>query len=67
MTQLRIGLIGAGYMGKVHTLAWQSVRTVFDTALSPVCEMLATSSDDGAREHRAPGVGGVRPVTGGCW
>ena len=50
MTQLRIGLIGAGYMGKVHTLAWQSVRTVFDTALSPVCEMLATSSDDGARE-----------------
>ena len=51
MTQLRIGLIGAGYMGKVHTLAWQSVRTVFDTALSPVCEMLATSSDDGAREH----------------
>lgn len=51
MTQLRIGLIGAGYMGKAHTLAWQSVRTVFDTPLSPVCEMLATSTDGGAREH----------------
>lgn len=51
MTQLRIGLIGAGYMGKAHTLAWQSVRTVFDTPLSPVCEMLATSTEDGAREN----------------
>jgi len=51
MTQLRIGLIGAGYMGKAHTLAWQSVRTVFDTPLSPVCEMLATSTDAGARAH----------------
>jgi predicted dehydrogenase len=51
MTPLRIGLIGAGYMGKAHTLAWQSVRTVFDTPLSPVCEMLATSTADGAREH----------------
>jgi predicted dehydrogenase len=51
MAPLRIGLIGAGYMGKAHTLAWQSVRTVFDTPLSPVCEMLATSTADGAREH----------------
>jgi len=51
MEQLRIGLIGAGYMGKAHTLAWQSVRTVFDTPLLPVCEMLATSSDEGARKH----------------
>lgn len=51
MTQLRIGLIGAGYMGKAHTLAWQSVRTVFDTPLQPVCEMLATSSNGGAHEH----------------
>jgi predicted dehydrogenase len=51
MTQLRIGLIGAGYMGKAHTLAWQSVRTVFDTPLSPICEMLATSSAEGAQQH----------------
>lgn len=51
MASLRIGLIGAGYMGKAHTLALQAVKTVFGTSLTPVCEMIATSTAEGAAEH----------------
>lgn len=47
-TPLRIGLIGAGYMGKRHAVAMQSVGAVFDTPLRPVCEMIATSNPDSA-------------------
>lgn len=46
--QIRIGLIGAGYMGKAHTIAYKSVRSVFQTTLEPVCECIATSSAEGA-------------------
>lgn len=51
MSELRIGLIGAGYMGKAHTVGFQSVAAVFETALRPVCEMIATSTSEGAAEH----------------
>jgi len=45
---IRIGLIGSGYMGKAHTIACKSVRTIFRTELTPVCECLCTSSEEGA-------------------
>lgn len=48
MSTLRIGLIGAGYMGKAHTMAYQTVRATFAPALIPVCEMIATSTAEGA-------------------
>ncbi|SEP10764.1 Predicted dehydrogenase [Luteibacter sp. UNC138MFCol5.1] len=51
--ELRIGLIGAGYMGKAHTLAFQSVAAAFDTPMRPVCEMIATSTAAGAAEVAA--------------
>jgi predicted dehydrogenase len=51
MSDLRIGLIGAGYMGKAHTLALHGVAATFDTPLRPVCEMLATSTAEGAASH----------------
>lgn len=50
MNQLRIGLVGAGYMGKAHTIAYQGVGAIFETACRPVCEMIATSHHDGAAE-----------------
>lgn len=46
--ELRIGMIGAGYMGKAHSIALHSVRSIFQTELAPVCAMLATSSAQGA-------------------
>jgi len=48
--ELRIGLIGAGYMGKAHTVALKTVGPTFEPERMPVCEMIATSSDAGAAE-----------------
>ncbi|MNK49742.1 Glucose-6-phosphate 3-dehydrogenase [compost metagenome] len=48
MQDINIGLIGAGYMGKAHTIAYKAVRSIFPTALNPVCECISTSSAEGA-------------------
>lgn len=50
MTQIGIGVIGAGYMGKLHSVAMQAVGAVFDTPLRPVCEMLCATTDAGAAQ-----------------
>ena len=50
MTKIKIGIIGAGYMGKLHAVAMHSVASVFDTPLRPVCEMLCATTDAGAAE-----------------
>jgi predicted dehydrogenase len=50
MTQIGIGIIGAGYMGKAHSVAMAAVGAVFDTALRPRLEMIATTSADGAAD-----------------
>lgn len=46
--QLHVGMIGAGYMGKAHSIALHSVRSIFQTELAPVCELLATSNAESA-------------------
>ncbi len=48
MTQIGIGVIGTGYMGKAHSVAMNAVGAVFDTALKPVCEMLCATTESGA-------------------
>ncbi len=48
MREIGIGLVGAGYMGKAHAIALKSVATVFGLSLRPVCEMLCTTSEEGA-------------------
>lgn len=48
MTKIGIGVIGAGYMGKAHSVAMNSVGAVFDTALKPVCEMICATTESGA-------------------
>ncbi|MFK8078050.1 MAG: Gfo/Idh/MocA family protein [Granulosicoccus sp.] len=50
MTQIGIGVIGAGYMGKLHSVAMQAVGAVFDTPLRPVCEMLCATTEAGSAE-----------------
>ncbi|WP_297840519.1 Gfo/Idh/MocA family oxidoreductase [uncultured Roseibium sp.] len=50
MREIRIGLIGTGYMGKAHAVALKSVASVFDTGLRPICETICATTLEGARE-----------------
>ncbi len=50
MASIGIGIVGAGYMGKAHAVAMSAVGAVFDTALRPALEVIATTSAEGARE-----------------
>lgn len=50
--EIRIGIIGGGYMGKAHAVAYAAVGAVFDTAMRPVLEMVCASSPASAERYR---------------
>lgn len=52
MTQIGIGIVGGGYMGKAHAAAMSAVGTVFNTALRPSLEMVCASSPQNAERYR---------------
>jgi predicted dehydrogenase len=41
MREIRIGLIGAGFMGRAHAIAYREVGAVFDLPAAPVLELIA--------------------------
>jgi predicted dehydrogenase len=43
-----IGLVGTGYMGKAHAVALKAVGARFNTGLRPVCEIICSTTADGA-------------------
>jgi predicted dehydrogenase len=53
MTEIGIGIIGGGYMGKAHAVAMAAVGAVFDTKLRPRLEMVCASSPTSAERYRA--------------
>ena len=52
MTEIGIGLVGGGYMGKAHAVAYSAVASVFDTSLRPRLEVIAASSLATAEGYR---------------
>ncbi len=52
MSEIGIGIVGGGYMGKAHSVAMASVGAVFDTTLRPRLEMIAATSKDSAERYR---------------
>ncbi len=64
MTALGIGLIGTGYMGKCHALAWNAVAPVFGDVERPILAVLAEARQDLA-EARAREFGFARAT--GDW
>lgn len=50
--KIRIGIVGGGYMGKAHAVAYAAVGGLFETALRPVLEMVCASSADSAERYR---------------
>lgn len=56
MTTLRIGLVGHGFMGRIHSHAWQSVGRAFDLPLAPEPAAIAgRNADRVARAARSWG------------
>ena len=53
MAEIGIGLIGGGYMGKAHAVAFSAVGAVFNTDLRPRLEMIAAGSLASAERYRA--------------
>ena len=51
MPEIGIGVVGAGYMGKAHSVALNAVGPVFNTNLRPICEMICTRTAAGAAER----------------
>ncbi|MBB4038594.1 putative dehydrogenase [Microvirga flocculans] len=64
MTALGIGLIGTGYMGKCHALAWNAVASVFGDVERPRLAVLAEVSQELA-ERKARELGFARAT--GDW
>ncbi len=53
MSEIGLGIVGGGYMGKAHSVAMAAVGAVFDTRLRPRLEMIAASSAESAERYRA--------------
>jgi len=52
-TEIGIGILGGGYMGKAHAVAMSAVGAVFDTGLRPRLEIVCASTPDSAERYRA--------------
>ena len=52
MTEIGIGIVGGGYMGKAHAVAMSAVGAVFNTALRPRLEMVCASTPAPAERYR---------------
>lgn len=52
MSEIGIGIIGGGYMGKAHAVAMLAVGAVFNTALRPRLEMVCATTGDSAEHYR---------------
>ena len=52
MTQIGIGILGGGYMGKAHAVAMSAVGAVFNTGLRPRLEMVCASTPASAERYR---------------
>ncbi|MEM8750178.1 MAG: Gfo/Idh/MocA family oxidoreductase [Pseudomonadota bacterium] len=53
MTDLKIGIVGGGYMGKAHAVAMSAVGAAFETTLRPRLEMVCATTPESAERYRA--------------
>ena len=51
MTDIGIGLVGGGYMGKAHAVSFSAVAALFDTPLRPRLEVIAATSESSAKRY----------------
>ena len=53
MTNIGIGIVGGGYMGKAHAVAMQAVGAVFGTTLRPRLVAVCATTGESARRYQA--------------
>jgi predicted dehydrogenase len=53
MAEIGIGIVGGGYMGKAHSVAFRAVASVFDTKLRPRLQTICARTPDSAELYRA--------------
>jgi predicted dehydrogenase len=53
MTEINIGIVGGGYMGKAHASAFASVGTIFQTRLKPRLHTVCASSPESAERYKS--------------
>ncbi|MEP3346645.1 MAG: Gfo/Idh/MocA family oxidoreductase [Litoreibacter sp.] len=53
MNQIGIGIIGGGYMGKAHAVAFSCVSALFGTELKPRLEVVCASTPESAERYRS--------------
>lgn len=52
MSDIGIGIVGGGYMGKAHAVAMSSVGAIFETNLRPKLHMVCATSASSAEQYR---------------
>ncbi len=52
MTEIGIGIVGGGYMGKAHAVAMSAVGAIFETRLRPRLEIVCATRADSAERYR---------------
>lgn len=56
MRDIGVGIIGTGFMGKAHALAYRAVAGIFPATLRPVLEIVADNNvEAGAKAHKQLG------------
>ncbi|MFZ1681249.1 MAG: Gfo/Idh/MocA family oxidoreductase [Rhizobiaceae bacterium] len=53
MTEIGVGIVGGGYMGKAHAVAMSAVGAVFETRLRPRLEMVCATGPQSAERYRS--------------
>ncbi|MEM1235257.1 MAG: Gfo/Idh/MocA family oxidoreductase [Pseudomonadota bacterium] len=53
MSKIGIGIVGGGYMGKAHAVAYSAVGAVFNTRLRPILRSVAASTPESASRYAA--------------
>ncbi len=67
MKEIRIGLIGTGYIGKAHAIAYAQAPTVFNLRGKLVREMVAEVTPELAAARRRRLASTAPLATGGRW
>lgn len=50
MTTVGVGLVGAGFMGRTHSMAYNNIPAIFGTDLTPRLEIIADTDENAARK-----------------